>query len=689
MAYGWIKAHSMAVKKNTTAYAGKKSPLPAKLSPMLATLTDEPFDKPGWVFEVKWDGYRAVAALDGKKVELLSRNAKSFNEKFYVVHDALKALNIRAVLDGEIVVLGENGQADFGALQNWRSEADGSLIYFVFDIIWYEGKDLQDLPLTERRKILEKVLKTSDKIRLSEIFETSGTEFFKVAQKMNLEGIMAKKADSLYEMGNRSRDWLKIKTSARQEVVIGGYTKNDGTAKPFSSLLVGVYEKGKLHYTGKIGTGFNISQQKKMLSTFSKHIRKTNPFDELPDINKPSRFRPNPPDATATWLDPVLVCEVSYRELTRDGIMRHPSFEGMRDDKSAKQVKLEKPEHVESSTKSAKSKNHPSSAKLEKKIVQETRTGQPVDLLNPHEESQVKKISGHQIKFSNLTKKFWPKEGFTKRDLVNYYHKIADYILPYLKDRPQSLNRFPNGILGKSFYQKDVTGKVPDWMKLTPYESDKNKHFLVANDEASLLYMAAMGCIEMNPWSSTIKKPDNPSWCIIDLDPDQTTFNQVIEAANVTHQLLEHAGVINFCKTSGSTGLHIYIPLAEKYSYEQSKEFGRVIAKLVHEQLPKTTSIERQIKNRDKKMYIDFLQNRPQATLAAAYSLRPKPGAPVSMPLDWEEVKPGLKIADFNIQNAVQRVLERGDIFKPVLGKGINMRQALKKLSDLLDNNVE
>ena len=679
----------MAVKKNTTAYAGKKSPLPAKLSPMLATLTDEPFDKPGWVFEVKWDGYRAVAALDGKKVELLSRNAKSFNEKFYVVHDALKALNIRAVLDGEIVVLGENGQADFGALQNWRSEADGSLIYFVFDIIWYEGKDLQDLPLTERRKILEKVLKTSDKIRLSEIFETSGTEFFKVAQKMNLEGIMAKKADSLYEMGNRSRDWLKIKTSARQEVVIGGYTKNDGTAKPFSSLLVGVYEKGKLHYTGKIGTGFNISQQKKMLSTFSKHIRKTNPFDELPDINKPSRFRPNPPDATATWLDPVLVCEVSYRELTRDGIMRHPSFEGIRDDKSAKQVKLEKPQHVASSTKSAKSKNHPSSAKLEKKIVQETRTGQPVDLLNPHEESQVKKISGHQIKFSNLTKKFWPKEGFTKRDLVNYYHKIADYILPYLKDRPQSLNRFPNGILGKSFYQKDVTGKVPDWMKLTPYESDKNKHFLVANDEASLLYMAAMGCIEMNPWSSTIKKPDNPSWCIIDLDPDKTTFNQVIEAANVTHQLLEHAGVINFCKTSGSTGLHIYIPLAEKYSYEQSKEFGRVIAKLVHEQLPKTTSIERQIKNRDKKMYIDFLQNRPQATLAAAYSLRPKPGAPVSMPLDWEEVKPGLKIADFNIQNAVQRVLERGDIFKPVLGKGINMRQALKKLSDLLDNNVE
>ncbi len=679
----------MAVKKNTTAYAGKKSPLPAKLSPMLATLTDEPFDKPGWVFEVKWDGYRAVAALDGKKVELLSRNAKSFNEKFYVVHDALKALNIRAVLDGEIVVLGENGQADFGALQNWRSEADGSLIYFVFDIIWYEGKDLQDLPLTERRKILEKVLKTSDKIRLSEIFETSGTEFFKVAQKMNLEGIMAKKADSLYEMGNRSRDWLKIKTSARQEVVIGGYTKNDGTAKPFSSLLVGVYEKGKLHYTGKIGTGFNISQQKKMLSTFSKHIRKTNPFDELPDINKPSRFRPNPPDATATWLDPVLVCEVSYRELTRDGIMRHPSFEGIRDDKSAKQVKLEKPQHVASSTKSAKSKNHPSSAKLEKKIVQETRTGQPVDLLNPHEESQVKKISGHQIKFSNLTKKFWPKEGFTKRDLVNYYHKIADYILPYLKDRPQSLNRFPNGILGKSFYQKDVTGKVPDWMKLTPYESDKNKHFLVANDEASLLYMAAMGCIEMNPWSSTIKKPDNPSWCIIDLDPDKTTFNQVIEAANVTHQLLEHAGVINFCKTSGSTGLHIYIPLAEKYSYEQSKEFGRVIAKLVHEQLPKTTSIERQIKNRDKKMYIDFLQNRPQATLAAAYSLRPKPGAPVSMSLDWEEVKPGLKIADFNIQNAVQRVLERGDIFKPVLGKGINMRQALKKLSDLLDNNVE
>lgn len=333
----------MVTKKITKTSRSKKSRLPSFVSPMLATLTDQPFDKPGWVFEVKWDGYRAMAMLDGKKVELASRNAKSFNDKFYVIHDALAELNIRAILDGEIVVLGKDEKADFGALQNWRSETDGILVYFVFDIIWHDGKDLTELPLSERRKILENILKPNDKIRLSEIFETSGTEFFKLAQKMNLEGIMAKKANSLYDTGNRSRDWLKIKTSARQEVVIGGYTKNEGTSKPFSSLLVGVYKKGKLLYIGKIGTGFSNSQQKKMLSEFAKHVRKTPPFNEIPDINKPSRFRPDPPHAKATWLDPVLVCEVSYRELTRDGIMRHPSFEGMRVDKSAKEVLLEKP----------------------------------------------------------------------------------------------------------------------------------------------------------------------------------------------------------------------------------------------------------------------------------------------------------------------------------------------------------
>jgi bifunctional non-homologous end joining protein LigD len=303
--------------------------------------------------------------------------------------------------------------------------------------------------------------------------------------------------------------------------------------------------------------------------------------------------------------------------------------------------------------------------------------------LNPSEETQERTINGHSLKFTNLSKLYWPKEKYSKRDMLNYYYQVAPYMVPYLKDRPQSLNRFPNGINGKSFYQKDVKGKVPDWIETFPYRSEeenRDKEFMVCTNEAGLLYMASLGCIEMNPWSSRVQKPDHPDWCIIDLDPDKNPFTQVVETALVTKQVLDSLKVPAYCKTSGSTGLHIYIPLAAKYTYEISKEFGRIIATLVNQELPSFTSIERPTKLRKGKIYIDFLQNRPQATLAAAYSVRPKPGATVSMPLHWEEVKKGLKISDFTIKNAVPRIKEQGDIFKPVLGKGVNLEKLMKQL---------
>ena len=304
-------------------------------------------------------------------------------------------------------------------------------------------------------------------------------------------------------------------------------------------------------------------------------------------------------------------------------------------------------------------------------------------MLNPGDETQVRKVNGHELKFTNLSKVFWPEMQVTKRDMLNYYYQVSPFMLPYMLDRPQTLNRFPNGINGKSFYQKDVTGKVPGWIKTHPYYSEtdeRQKHFLVIGDEASLLYVASLGCIEMNPWSSRSETPDNPDWCIIDLDPDKNTFDQVIEAARVTKDVLDTMAIPGYCKTSGSTGLHIYIPLGARYDYEDSKEFARVIAHAVHEEIPSFTSIERLTSNRKGKMYVDFLQNRPQATVAGPYSLRPKPGAPVSMPLHWDEVKKGLKITDFNIKNAVARLNETGDLFKGVLGKGIDIEKAVKKL---------
>ncbi len=303
---------------------GRKAPFPRHFSPMLATLVDKPFDEPGWLYEVKWDGYRAIALLNKRKVNLVSRNNKSFNEKFYPIYDSLQKWTINAILDGEVAVLNEKGVADFGSLQNWRSEADGSLFYYLFDITWLEGHDLTGLPLTRRKEILKEILPKDENIRLSENFETSATEFLEAAAKMGMEGIIAKKADSNYFPGERSKEWLKIKANKRHEVVIGGFTQNEGSPKLFSSLLVGVFDKGRFHYTGKIGTGFNEKVQKEIMAEMKKLVRDKPPFKEIPDVEKPSRFRPNPPKTKVTWLKPKLVCEVSYAEITGDGVMRKP-----------------------------------------------------------------------------------------------------------------------------------------------------------------------------------------------------------------------------------------------------------------------------------------------------------------------------------------------------------------------------
>jgi len=674
------KSVTDAAKEKTTKAIGKKQKMPVNLQPMLATLVEKPFDEAGWAYEVKWDGYRALAYLDKGRVQLSSRNNKSFNEKFYPVHNALQELKLNAILDGEIIVAGEEGLSNFGRLQNWRSEADGELKYYVFDLLWLDGYSLMDLPLSERREKLKEVIPEHPMIHISQTFEAGGTEFFEVARKMNLEGIMAKKNDSTYTPGIRTKEWLKIKVSQRHEVVIGGYTQNEGSSKTFSSLLVGVFEGDKLKYTGKIGTGFSDTLQKQMMQQFKKLVTNKNPFEIEPDVNKPSRFRPNPPKATVTWLKPELVCEVSYTEVTSDGVMRHPSFEGMREDKKARDVKAEKAKRVTEIVK-------PNQSILHKENILKPTNGKKLKtLLNPSEKQQVKKISGKELTFTNLDKIYWPKEKITKRDMINYYYQVAPYMLPFLKDRPQSLNRYPNGIKGVSFYQKNIAGKFPPWIATHDYENttrEGTKKFFVCEDEAHLLYMANLGCIEMNPWHSRVTSPDKPDWSVIDLDPDTNSFDQVIETANVIHQILLSFDVPSFPKTSGSTGIHIYIPLGAKYDYQQSKVLAQIIVTLAHRELEKFTSLERSPAKRKGKIYLDYLQNRSIQTIAAPYSLRPKPGTTVSMPLAWEEVKPGLTIQDFTIYNAVREATQRQDLFKPVLGKGINIKSVIEKMEQL------
>ena len=649
---------------------------------MLATLVTEPVTGAEWIYEMKWDGYRALAYMDGD-ITLSSRNNKSFNDKFYPLLRSLQDWNIRAVLDGEIVVVNDAGLPDFSALQGWRSEADGHLLYYLFDILWLNGVSLLNLPLEDRKQVLKAVLpQKHPHFRFSETLKDGGKEAFEKAGSLHLEGVMAKRAGSIYAIGKRTKDWLKIKTERTQELVIGGYTINEGTNKLFSSLLLGIMEGKLFRFVTPVGTGFNKKTQEEILEHLQPFETPTCPFSTVPEYNKPSRFRPDPPKAEVVWVQPKFVAEISYRELTSNGAIRQPSFRGLRPDKKPADVVWEK------GTETADITSH---GFVKEKVLVAPGKKNRATLLNPKEATQTRPVNGHELKFTNLGKLYWPKEKLTKRDMINYYYQVAPFMLPYMKDRPQILNRHPHGIEGESFYQKDVKGKAPAWIETFPYYSfmdKRDKEFLVCTNEASLLYIASLGCIEMNPWHSRRAKPDHPDWCIIDLDPDGNPFSEVIKAAQVTKEILDAVGVASFPKTSGSTGIHIYIPLGAKYTYEESKELGRKIAKCVHRQLPKFTSIERRTEDRVGKMYIDFLMNRPQASVAAPYSLRPKPGATVSMPLSWDEVKKGLKMKDFTMLNAIARVRETGDLFKGVLGKGIDLAKAEKKIRALFGDEV-
>ncbi len=670
----------------------QKSKLPVNIKPMKATLVDAPFDDPGWIYEIKWDGYRAVAIVNDGKADLISRNNLPFDQ-FSPITGLLESWQLNAVFDGEIVALNEKGNANFGALQNWRNTKNARLVYFVFDILWYEGKLLTGLPLYQRREILKSVLpQDNELIKMSQALEVNGIEFFKRAKNMKLEGIIAKRADSVYTSDARSREWLKIKAKRRQEVVIAGFTRNEGTVKYFSALAIGVYDqKGVLRYIGKVGTGFNDTKQKEMMAQFEPLITNESPFDVEPDVDEPSQFRPRRMGAKATWLKPELVCEVEFAEITSDGKVRQASFKGMRSDKNPEEVVMELEADtqavVEDVDLKADIENVQEVPKVKAAKATKPKSNKaPANLLlTSKKETEELKVDGHLLKFTHLNKLYWPEDKVTKRDMFNYYHQVAPFMVPYLKDRPMSLNRFPGGIHGESFYQKNVKDKAPDWAETMPHTNDEGvgKDYLLGNNEATLLWMASLGCIEMNPWFSRIQSPDNPDYCIIDLDPDKQHFDQVIHAALEVKKVLDAIDVPSYPKTSGSTGMHIYIPLGAQYTYDQSQLFANIIVKLVQKQIPDFTTLERMIANRKGKMYLDFMQNRPGATIAGVYSLRPKPGATVSMPVTWDEVRPGLTMRDFTIHNAIDRLKETGDLFTGVLGTGIDLKQTLEKVKNL------
>ena len=626
---------------------------------MLAKETDKAFDNADWIYEIKWDGYRAIAEISTNAVQLYSRNGNDFSQNYPVITAALNSIKHAAILDGEIVVLNEKGFPDFQKIQHYDDNTDFPLCYYVFDLLSLDGKDLTHLTLTDRKELLKALLPKNEIIKYSDHIKENGIAFFNVAVKNNLEGIMAKKADSKYYAGKRSNEWLKIKNHKTADVIICGYTAPAGSRKYFGSLVLGIMKNKILVHAGHAGTGYDVDKLKTIFNLLQPLVQTDSPFSEKVITNN-----------NVTWVKPKIVCEVKFTEWTKDEKLRHPVFLRIRNDKHVKQTTMEAQKPIRKLT----VKNKESIASVKKATLK-------------NDEKFYINAGKISVEITHPNKIYFPKDKVSKQMVAEYYQSIATYILPYLKDRPESLKRNPNGINDAGFFHKDAGENAPDFIKSFAVYSESSKKeidYIICNDKATLAYLNNLGCIELNPWHSTISFPDKPDYMIIDIDPsEKNNFDQVIETAKAFKKVLDKAGAKNFCKTSGSTGLHIYVPMKKKYGYEEVKNFALLLCTMVNEMIPAFTTLERNLKKRgNKKIYLDYLQNRSGQTISSVYSLRPKNGATVSMPLYWREVKKGLMPNQFTIFNSAKIISKRADVFKGVLGAATNIENCLKKLNE-------
>ena len=627
----------LLVKKKTDEAPPRKAA--GAYWPMLATPADAVPSGDGWLHEVKWDGYRAIVTIAGGVAELTSRRGNSLTARFESVARAVvQAVKTPdCVLDGEVCALDEQGRASFSAMQ----QGSGPLVLYVFDVLEVDGEPLVELPLEERHRRLESLLdKRNRTVRLSDLFD-DGEALFEAATAQQLEGIVSKRADSRYEPGRRTRNWLKVKTHGRQELVIAGYTKGQGRrSNAFGALVLGVNEGGVLRWAGNVGTGFDEAEIARLLAKLKPLRRDGTPFAELPKMPRVRR-------EDVVWVEPTLVAEVRFAEWTHDGRLRAPVYEGLREDKEASEVHRE-----------------------QAPLPQEIRRGKRV------------------LKLSNLDKPFWPEEGITKGDLIAYYRDVAPVLVPHLQDRPFTMKRYPDGWNGKFFFQKDAPKHMPDWIPTRQFEaSTRDKppkrrliDFALVNDELALLWMANMGCIDMNTWYSRVDKPSRPDWVLFDLDPSPDVgFPETIQVALLIKQMLDLLELESFPKTSGSEGIHILVPVARRHSYAQTREFSEIVAGALARAHPGLVTTE-WTKAKRRGVLIDSNQNGEGKTIASAYSVRPKPGAPVSTPLRWDEVNESLDPAAFTMDAVRERVARDGDLFAPVLTTKQSLSAALNSL---------
>jgi bifunctional non-homologous end joining protein LigD len=608
--------------------------------PMLATLAEEIPRGAGWLFEVKWDGYRAIATVSGGEAMLTSRNGNDLTGRFpNVAKEIVKAVKTPdCLLDGEVCALDESGRSSFSAMQQARPGTP--IVYYVFDLLEVDGEPLVDLPLVERRKRLEQLLDKRNKtVRLSETFD-DGQALFDAAKEQQLEGIIAKRLDSRYLQGKRTRDWVKLKTHGEQEFVVAGYTKGTGRrASSFGSLVLGYYQGDELVYAGNVGTGFNSKEIEKLLDRLRPLKRSTPPFREIPKMPKVRK-------SDVIWVEPKLVVQVEFAEWTHDGRLRAPSYKGLREDKSPEEVRREEP--------------------ITDRVTKGSR----------------------ELKLSNLDKVFFPVERITKGDLLEYYRAVSPVLVPHLKDRPFTMVRWPDGIEGKKFFQKDAPSHMPEWIptfrtQVSTRENPRQKkwvNFPVANDELALLWMVNMGCIDMNAWYSRVDKPERPDFVLFDLDPSPDVgFKETVQVALLIKQALDAFGLLGFPKTSSAEGMHVLVPVERRYTYEDTREFAEIVAGAIartHRGLATTEWT----KSKRRGVLIDSNQNGEGKTIASAYSVRSRPGAPVSTPLRWDEVNEDLDPLSFTMPVVLERVRKEGDLFEGVLTTKQRLTDALKAL---------
>jgi bifunctional non-homologous end joining protein LigD len=609
----------------------------ARYEPMLATSTDILPRGAEWVFEPKWDGFRALATVSGGEVTFRSRNDKDLTTRFPAAARALaKAVRTpNAIVDGEICALDEEGRSGFGLLQ----QGTGTLVFVAFDLLDRDGAALLDLPYLERREELAELLDTSvEGVVLSPFFD-DGDALERAAQERGLEGVVAKRSDSPYRPGRRSLDWRKKKLKQRQELVVAGYTRGKGRrSNGIGALVLGVHDAGGLRWAGNVGTGLNDRELDRLEKLLEPLRRETSPFSEAPRMPRVRR-------GDVTWVEPSCVAEIEFAEWTHEGRLRAPVYLGLRDDKPAADVVAE-------------------------------RVPLPAEI----------RRGSRAVKLSNLDKPFWPEEGITKGDLLAYYRDVAPVLVPHLRDRPFTMKRYPDGWEGKHFFQKDAPKHMPDWIPRAPFPASTREgerriiDYALVNDELGLLWMVNMGCIDMNAWASRVDRPDRPDWIMFDLDPSPDVgFPEVVEVALLVKQLLDLAGLESFPKTSGSRGIHVLVPIARRGGFDATRSFAAVVAGALARTHPGLVTTE-WAKSKRRGVLVDANQNGPGKTTASVYSVRPRPGAPVSTPLRWDEVNESLDPAAFTFDEVRARVARDGDLFEPVLTLKQSLGAALKRI---------